>query len=191
MRAKVLAAALLGISTVTPAMAGPFGIDVEGFSLDKYSCIDAGGQYYACTSIPKAHDYFESYLVRYHPDAGLCSISGIGKAIEENGFGTGTISKTDELHNQISQKYGRVKRQDILLSTSIWNEPDEWLMGLSQQERSYAYIGDVSPAVEEIAKYSVIAAASSSDTGFVVVDFRTVNFDKCETAKTKDGAASF
>jgi hypothetical protein len=172
-------------------IAGPFGIEVDGFSLEKYSCSKADGQYYICTSLPSPHNDFEQYIVRYHLDAGLCSIKGIGKNIDENGFGSNTKSMTDSLYGQISKKYGKAEKMDFLFPSSIWNEGDEWLMGLVQDERSYAYIGDVSPPVEGITKYGVIAGAVSGSKGYVIVEFQTTNYDKCDAAEAKDGASSF
>lgn len=191
MRVGEVAFAMLCLGLPSFAIAGPFGIDVVGFNVSQYSCTELGGQLYTCTSIPKPHNAFESYTLRYHADAGLCSIVAIGKDIRENGFGTQTKKMVESLYEQVSKKYGDVEKGDILLSTSIWNEPDEWLMGIMQKERVYNYIGDVEPPIEEIKKYGVMALATSSDVGYVVVEFHTVNYEKCEEAETRDGASSF
>lgn len=173
------------------AKAGPFGVDVDGFALEKYGCMKTDGLYYTCLKVPTPHNEFETYVVRYHPDAGVCTIKGIGKDINENGFGTTTKEHVDKIYDQVSPKYGKLDKMDFLLPTSIWNESDEWLMGLVQNDRSYAYIGAVAPPIEGINTYGIMAGATSSDTGYVIVEFQTTNYDKCDVAEAKDGAASF
>jgi hypothetical protein len=174
-----------------PVSAGPFGIEVDGFTLDKYGCINAEGLYYKCVKIPSPHNAFELYVVRYHAEAGLCAIKGIGKDIVENGSGSTTKAKVDEIFSQVSQKYGKVEIFDFLSPTSIWTENDEWLMGVVKKDRSYFYLGDVSPPVEGIKQYVIAAEAISSDTGYVDIEFNTINVDKCEAAEASDGASKF
>lgn len=177
--------------TAYTADAGPFGIEVDGFTLEKYACESTSGLFYKCSNIPLPHNEFEMYGVRYHPDVGVCTIKAIGRDISNDGFGTSTKNKVDEIYNQVSPKYGEIEKADFLLPSSIWNEADEWLMGIVKNERIYAYIGDVSPAVEGIKEYGVMATASSSDTGYVTVEFLTINSEKCDVAESKDGASSF
>lgn len=181
----------LFVTFATPAIAGPFGVDVEGFTPEKYSCSNLSGLFYRCMGVPKPHNDFEAYAVQYHKDAGLCMIKGIGKDVKENGYGGMVREKVEEIYSQVSSKYGKLEKSDFLLPSSIWNEPDEWLMGLVKSERVYAYSGEISPSVDGIATYLVAAGATSSDSGYVIVEFYTENKEKCEVANSKDGASSF
>ena len=124
---------------------GPFGYDI-GANVDSYSdctSMDGNPGYYRCTAPAKPHPDMEMYLVQAFPSTGVCLIKGIGKDIDENGWGSTTKAAIDRIVTQIESVYGSsTDETDLLMPTSIWDENDEWLMGIKQDDRYYFYTWD-------------------------------------------------
>ncbi|MEO3480666.1 hypothetical protein AAFO90_23795 [Phaeobacter sp. CAU 1743] len=187
-----LLVATLGVLSSVRAVAGPFGVDsTDGFDLDQYECSEIAKAFYSCENVPKPHPDFEQYIVQYHPEVGVCMIKGVGKDIQDNRYGGSTVSAVDEIYGQVSSKYGEVKKFDYLMTGSIWDEPEDWMMGLAKDERTYAYFGEITPVVDGISKYIVAGKASRSDVGYVIVEFHTPVTDDCDTKASDDAASSF
>ena len=132
---------LISILVVTEAMAGPFGLE-KGMSLK-----DIGGKpekvghgIYKLSSVPKPHSAFEAYVVRISPKGGLYWIKAIGKDIATSTYGVELKSAFNEMEEKLGATYGKHKTMDFLMPGSIWNEPNDWMMGLIKKERILAAI---------------------------------------------------
>ena len=183
--------------SVSPALAGPFGFDTTSKQnpADVYSyCEDDGSGFFnvECTNAPKPHPDMKFYLVSFVEGLGVCGIKGISNDISDSNTGYTTQGDTDAIANQIKIKYGSwTNKEDFLLSSSIWDESRDWMMSLIKKDRLYAYVWDLNRPVNGIGSISVGAKALHTDTGYVVAEFLTPDYEKCETAKQNSAADSF
>lgn len=173
------------------ASAGPFGYDFDTFTPSAYGCGGQRGTFYRCDNAPKPHPDMEYYIVQYAEGVGLCMIKGVSNNIRDTVYGDETRNKTDEIHNQLKIKYGSGKKLDFLRSGSIWDEPRDWMMGLTKEERAYAYLWDLPNPIDGVSEIGLMARAARSDQGYIAVEFHSANTDACDEAESNDAASSF
>jgi hypothetical protein len=93
--------------------------------------------------VPKSHPAFEYYTLIFSPKDGLLKILAIGSNISTNVFGETLHTSFIELRDVISQTYGQPRGTiDSVQSGSIWNDPQDWMMGLLKKERTLAAAWD-------------------------------------------------
>jgi hypothetical protein len=120
------------------------------------------------TNAPKPHPDFEYYLLCVSARSGLSKVRAISKDIDSNSFGTAIQEKFSEIQTALERKYGRATdKSDGLLSGSIWNEPEDWMMGLAKEERVLHAIWQRPGGVG----IALIASASSGSEGSVAVEY--------------------
>jgi hypothetical protein len=173
------------------ATAGPFGLDDETFQLDQFQCGDEVSGFYTCLSVPKPHPDIETYIVQFVDGVGLCMIKGISKNIPDSIYGDGTRRKVDEIYDQLSSKYGKGDKLDFLRPGSIWNEPEDWTMGLLKDERTYAALWDLPSPVDGVADIALAAKAVNREASYFIVEFHKDNTDECDIAQSTKAADSF
>jgi hypothetical protein len=108
--------------------------------------------------------------------------------LEMNSFGSQIKSTFKSIEEALVEKYGAVtKRYDFLQSGSIWNEPEDWAMALSKEERHLGSYWTFSPARTEDGVQSIFlnANALSSSKGYVSLDYESSNFDQCSKELNK------
>lgn len=176
---------------------GPFGVEI-GSDISRYaSCSPAssGNGMYTCNAVPKPHSAFESYVLQYAPSTGVCWIKAVGKDIKDNSRGGSTQRNTDEIARQIAINYGpHTSTADFLTPDSIWDEPTDWLMGISEEDRYYGYFWEAEegfPPRNRVVEIGVLAKATSSDTGYVIVEFSGDNEEACEAEISRIEASVF
>ena len=175
---------------------GPFGFDI-GADLSSYRNCDKTQTLgiYECRSPEKPHPDMEAYLVQYFDGIGICWVKGIGKDIRDNGLGLSVKAATDKIKSQVAKVYGKpTDTFDFLSYGSIWDELDDWMMGLARKERFYSYAwsaDDGFKKVKRVESIFVTARASSSDTGYVVVEFGGDNEGLCDEAKSAAEESAF
>ncbi len=175
------------------AYAGPFGFDLEK-SPSEYSFCDAKDEFnYSCTTAPKTHPDMESYVIKYVEGVGVCLVRGIGNDISDNPAGTSTKSQSERLTGQLSQKYGKnTEILDFLMDGSIWDESEDWMMGLMKNERYYFVSWDLKVApVDGVSGVYLAAKALSQSTGYIVVEFLTPVSDECDKVIDNSAADAF
>lgn len=175
---------LISILFVTEAMAGPFGLE-KGMSLK-----DIGGKpekvghgIYKLSSVPKPHSAFEAYVVRIAPKGGLYWIKAIGKDIATSAYGLELKSAFSEMEEKLGATYGKHKTMDFLMPDSIWDEPNDWMMGLIKKERILAAIWEKSEGSSlpsDIESIGLIASPSAGDKGYIAIEYSFTNKDTCE-----------
>jgi len=84
---------------------------------------------------PNTHDLFESYIIQISPTYSLVWIKAVGKDITTNGHGIHLKTAFDNLVSSVERTYGKYERIDFLISGSIWDEPNDFMMGLAKEER--------------------------------------------------------
>jgi hypothetical protein len=80
---------------------------------------------------------------------------------------------------------------DMLFPNALWDDPDEWLSSIAQNERVYGYIAEDIPELEGIVTYGTIAQATSRDTGAPIVEFYTKHGEKCDNFENEKDSSSF
>lgn len=173
---------------------GPFGVTM-GSDPANYGCIeDEPRGYYRCATLPRSHPDMEFYSLKAEPGIGVCFIKGLGKNIPSNGFGGALGVKVDEIARQVESTYGSSRLVDYLVSGSTWDESQDWMMGIFEEERIYAYHwseGAGATLRNGVAEVFVIAKALTPDVGYVAVEFHFSNKQECDEAAAKRGASAF
>lgn len=87
--------------------------------------------------------------------------------------------------------YGTSELLDFLFPGSIWDEGDDWMMGLRQDERFYFAFwdresGSILP--EDIKEICLGAKALSGSKGYLVLEYYGIEYDKL-SEKAKRAAA--
>jgi hypothetical protein len=120
------------------------------------------------TSAPKPHPDFKYYFVCVSPSKGLAKVSAVSMDIESNSFGVALKEKFEETLKALENKYGKAtKVVERVREGSIWNEPEDWMMGLANKERMLgAHWGHVAGV-----SISLLAEASSSSEGSLTVNY--------------------
>ncbi|MBB1492887.1 hypothetical protein H5395_15430 [Paracoccus sp. MC1854] len=171
--------------------AAPFGINYEADTPEKLGCESIKSNFYRCKTLPAMHPDMEYYVIQYEPTVGFCMIKGVGINISDNRFGYKTQALTDRVADQVKRKYGTPQKLDYLKTGSIWDEPEDWMMGIKIQERSYAYLWSPSPPIEGIEGIIVGAHALDAETGYVNVEFHTPRTDECDAAADSSASEAF
>lgn len=182
------AIALVASSTA----AGPFGIDTENFSLESYDCEPVNTTtFFKCSTIPNKHPDIESYIIQYAEKVGVCMIKGISVDIRDNVFGSNIQSKIEQIKEQISSKYGAGDDIRYLQSGSIWDEPEDWMVGLAKDERTFATEWNMATPIDGTSIIFLAAKAINRETGYFVVEFYSSDHKKCDEVRNADEASSF
>ena len=184
MKTQILASLILFFSS--PAFSGPFGTS-EGMTKSDLgitsSTKELGLYKYRLTDLPKTSRLFESYVVQVTPQHGLCYIKAVGVTVSSSRYGEGVRTVFDRVNTALSKKYTSGNLQDFLRTGSIWDEPEDFMMGLKQKERILAGYYDEeegSVMVENIEKAYLRALALSNDKGYIVVDYFFENHNACQ-----------
>ena len=153
---------------------GPFGISMGLSKDDVESVVGAGaalmeveGQpnLFATTAPPRPHPRFENYLLKILPTAGVCQIRGIGVTIRSSSHGVEIRRAFNDLATTISDTYGEYEEADYLLPGSIWDEPEDWMMALRQNERRLQAVWKGSTLPNEVLTIILDASALSRKPG--------------------------
>jgi hypothetical protein len=128
---------LIGFN-INYAQAGPFGLE-QGISKEHLDILDEIGPHkYLLKSINKPHPEFEKYVVLAPPKEGLCTIWAIGKHYSNDRYGSKVKSAHSNIKSQLEKSYGKSDHFDYINSDGLWQEDNEWVMSVMQNERSYA-----------------------------------------------------
>lgn len=173
-----------------PAGEGPFGLQA-GLTTEQLETA-LGGQLtpiegtthlFGAPRVPRPHTAFESYALLVAPESGLCQIRAIGVDIPTSRHGLQLKSAFDDMAAALSDVYGSPERIDRLLPGSIWNEPEDWTMGLVKRERFLRAQWSSSSGASlknELESVTLAAQASSSDTGYLLLQYTFSNNTRCE-----------
>ncbi|WP_455233443.1 hypothetical protein [Geopseudomonas aromaticivorans] len=179
---------MLGMTLVVAAAsahAGPFGLEM-GQSLaelkSQMKLVENGKYVYKSLTPPKAHSAFEGYFLVITPKHGLCRVRAIGRDVTTSAYGSELVSKVNDLQAAVTSRYGVVDTKfDFLRKDSIWNKPNDWMMGLYKKERSLAvYWGDDNKElVDNVASIELEANATSPSVGYANLTYDFTNAEEC------------
>ena len=165
----------------TGASAQAFGIE-KGSPIGSLNVVREVDEFYYIVTVPKPHPEFESYAVRTSSETGVCKVTGIGKDHDSDRYGTSVKSAFSSLSNSLNNIYGANKSFDFLNFGALWDEPNEWVMSLKQNERSYSTYWDEeekSDMPEGLRSVSLHVKSTSSDSAYIVLKYEFDNFDVC------------
>jgi len=121
------------------------------------------------------------YVLRISPTVGLCAIGASGKTIESNSFGEQIRTAFDNVRQSLESRYGApTSVTDELTEGSIWHDPQDFMMGLYKQERQLRARWSDRNTGDGLRTILVSAAALTSSTAFVTLNYWFDNFDQCK-----------
>ena len=185
---KRTAAILLFVLSANISIAGPFGVEVTEFDLDRYGCSASYSRenYYDCEKFPAPEeDLFYSYEVKFVDGQGLCSIEVNGPSISgDNRYGTMTKAAVDQVFSRVSQVYSGPEplKLDRALPDSIWQGDEYFMKALHKMpmERLYIYSGSVDQPSDGVVEYMVGALPDGlPDASRVYTIFTINNSSEC------------
>lgn len=154
--------------------------------LGKEALKRSNGNRYVFSSAPKPHELFEEYILLIPPDRGLIKIIAVSQTIRTSVFGDEIRSKFSDIEAAVNKAYGEGQRFDFLRSGSIWNEPQDWMMGLLKEERSLETFWTLEKSAHHVTAISLTARALSREAGFISLAYEFEGFaDYVEEMKKK------
>lgn len=171
---------------------GPFGLAM-GMTTEMFKgqLKPAGNGVYLFDSPPKPHPKFEQYAVKITDKSGLCWVKGVGKDVLVNGHGVQLKSEFDDFEKKLDERYGSHKKTDVLVSGSIWKEPQDWMMALHQEDRFLFSIweGGKKALPNELSQVALVANATNGQKGYLSLEYSFSNKKICdEEIKQRDDA---
>jgi len=165
-------------------VARPFGLE-KGMSLKDIggNPEEVGSGIYRLINAPKPHSAFEAYIIKVAPKGGLCWIKAVGKDMTTSSYGLELRNAFREMERKLATTYGKHKTMDFLMTGSIWNEQNEWMMGLIKKERILMAIWEStegSSLPSDLKQIGLIAKANAQDNGYVAIEYSFINIDSCE-----------
>ena len=177
---------LTSILLVPSAVSGPFGTEMGMTKADLGITSDTRElalYKYKITSMPKNSRMFESYVVRVTPKNGLCYLKAIGVDINTSRYGNDIRTQFERVNSALKKKYTSGTDYDFLSVGSIWDEPEDFMMGLVKEERYLAASYDDeegSKMVEDVQAAYLSAYGLSMDKGYLAIDYQFRNYDACK-----------
>ena len=141
-----------------------------------------GAQGCYAVEAPSPYPEFESYFVTYHETTGVCGIIAVGKTYEYDKWGSAVKSSYEKLITALSKKYGNVRRFELLIPGSPWDDADEFARSIDKNQRVHQATWEIE--TEEPASTSQIVLsvdANRSDTSLYIF-YGSSDFSKCVTA---------
>ncbi|NKB49268.1 MAG: hypothetical protein GKS02_07875 [Alphaproteobacteria bacterium] len=191
---RYIIAGLMVFGMADAASAGPFGIE-QGMKKEQLNNLKETKQTFQFSiSPPRPHSRFNKYVVRIHPQTGVCVLIAGGVTIPTSVYGNELKKEFESIREQLSSIYGRAETIDYLESGSIWDEPQDWTTGLLKKERGLqaAWDGESNANLKDgIVEILLTAVASRTETGWLQLQYRFANNKQCENLINKDSAKSF
>ncbi|MFN3210293.1 MAG: hypothetical protein ACE369_15050 [Roseovarius sp.] len=178
---KTHVTALIIACSATTAFGQAFGIE-RGKAIDDLSVNSDMGNGLFTVSVPSPHPEFEDYVVKAVPEIGVCLVRGIGKNHTNDRYGASVRSAFADLKDALDQRYGDSEVIDHLKSGALWDEENEWVMSIHQNERYFQAAwdeesgSDLPSGLDEIL---MVVKTTSSDTAWIGLQYRFDNEQDC------------
>ncbi|SFU43984.1 hypothetical protein [Xenorhabdus koppenhoeferi] len=173
-----------------PPADGPFGLqagltkkNIEDMTGSTLTPAKGNVNLYLIDNLPKNNNEFGSYGLLVSPTVGLCQIRAIGKDIKTDSYGLSLKSKFEDLKASLDSIYGKGEETDFLLSGSIWNKPQDWMMGLYKEERflSAEWKSQNEALQKNNLNFIVLATRADSDSkGYLFLQYTFDNHKECK-----------
>lgn len=151
---------------------GPFGLYM-GMSLEELNSNydEVAPNTYQISTVPQPHSAFEQYLIKVSPKHGLFWIKAIGKTIVTSRHGIELKLDFQKIVEKLSGTYGKGEISDFLLPGSIWNEPEDFMMGLVNKERTLLSIWENHGMKNNLKTIGVIGSAIDGNSGYISLEY--------------------
>lgn len=186
MKRFLFSVVLLSLTSASAQTLAPFGIR-QGMSIAELQKLGAkqGSTpgYYTLDKVPTPNDAFDFYLVKASPKQGVCRITGVGKNISDDGYGTKTRAAFIAMEKMLIAKYGPADREDQLNGSAIYTKPSEWLRSIDEDERDFTSFWDVAAGSKLPSNIDMIflgVRAIDATTGYLSLSYRLKNAEACE-----------
>lgn len=177
------------VTAKVPPADGPFGFkqgltrdEIESMIGEASTLVPGSKNTYVLNTVPKSHSAFENYVAVIGDISGLCAVRGIGKDITTSRHGIQLKTSFNELEATLSELYGSSEKSDFLMPGSIWEEPEDWMMGIKSEERflfsQWPRKGKV--LKNELGSVFLGVRAKSTDTGYLVLEYNFQNKEQCD-----------
>lgn len=178
---KKYIAAFMGLAflLIAPSVsAQAFGIQ-QGTPISRLNIVDTISPYYFIVTVPQPNNEFESYSVVATKGAGVCKVTGIGKTLEADRFGSQARQTFGNLKSALTSRYGEPDHQfDFIRRGALWDGDHEWSAAINKNERTYAAFW-TEPASGLDGIEMTVEAISLFDT-YVVIRYQFSNFAACK-----------
>lgn len=190
MKARLFLIGILTLASISTVAAGPFGINM-GDSIEKIesetgvAAVSQGPDIYTITP-PKTHPLFELYAVFANEEHGVYLVKAISKSIDTSVYGTELKSEFMKITESIGRTYGKYDLYDQLNRGSIWDEPNDFMMGLIKKERFLFASWDTDSGAqfnEGITGIYLAASPINQTSGMLILEYHFSNKDVAEKSK--------
>jgi len=170
------------VFSATAVSAQAFGIEMSK-PLSELEVTDDLGDGFFIVVAPRPHSEFESYVVVATDETGVCMVRGVGKDHDNDRFGLSVRDSYSSLRSALKKRYGKYERVEFLRSGALWDDSDEWVMSIRQNERAHQAVWEEKSGSELSAGLKDIileVSATSSDTSWIALQYRFDNMDECD-----------
>lgn len=168
---------------------GAFGIEI-GQSLSELD-VEAEGSNPTLSSVPNPHPDFRTYSVMATENTGVCVIIGISKLYENDRYGVTIRNDFDKFTEALSQKYGVAELIDQRKVGGIYDEADDWVMSIRQNELVFAATWDSPNDAPDLDYLELRIFAIKSHTTVMKIMYKGSNFFDCEAEIEEENNSSF
>lgn len=185
---KALFIILLGGVFQGAVAAGPFGLTMgvpkEELALKPNEDMSIS---YIFDSVPVPSPYFETYAGSVGEQAGLCNIRAITGVIDTNRFGHSLRSQFDKIKEALRKRYGEPKLYDFIIPGSLWDEPQDFMMGMLRDDRKLAafWSHDNTPLGSDLQEIMLEGRALSTTSGALILQYDFLNIDECRIERER------
>jgi hypothetical protein len=181
------------LSLLAPLVAladGPFGVTMGDDPTKFPACKpETSSESFECSGLPKAHPDFDYFLLMSTKETGVCKIAAMSPTIDDNGNGTETRRKFEQIKEQLIASYGQpTGTDDFITPGALWKEPGEWLMAVYKKERTHAAYWlkeDGFTGKNDVTGIRITVQALSRDEGVISLGFEFTNVDRCLEIRKK------
>ena len=179
MKKLLISIFIFSLAFINAAQAGPFGLSM-GMSKQELGKMEhISTNRYRLDAVSNPDPNFSDYIVMVGGKSGLCRIKALSVKIQTNGYGSEVKDKFESLESTLNERYGKHKKQDMLLPKSKWNEPTDWMMGLLKEERfleSYWDTKEGSNLPDNVQSILLRATAVTTNKGMIILEYIFENF---------------
>lgn len=172
--------------------AKPFGF-ASGTLLEDIDCDfkELANCIYTTSTPPSKHGKFEEYIFKVAPVSGLYWVKALGKTISTDSTGFLLQQELDSMQARLNKVYGDSESISFSTHGTIWNEPQDFMMGLLSNEIFYAasWNAENCNLPGNLKSIYLGLSAIDRDSGYMVLEYSFTNEDdgEEEVQNSEDG----
>jgi hypothetical protein len=182
-----LALALVLLASAGAAQAQAFGVSM-GEPVSRYLGKPTGNGNQYEIKVPQPNDEFEFYLVNATPQAGICSVTGIGRDHKDKSGRTLRASFA-RLTTTLNERYGSNKTFDFIKPDATNTGANDYHASLYKDEREVATFWDREEKSRMPADLLAIMLAQESvnpQLGYITLKYEFTNLKQCSTSESNN-----